>query len=176
MEDEIWMPIKGYEGIYEVSHYGRVKRVLLSKGTGGGVLKASNSISALHVGLAKNGVTTIMKVHTLVLTTFNCERPKNLECCHADGDFKNNYIGNLRWDTCYNNHQDKIKHDTCYRPIQKGGNNNNSKLNEDDVINIKAMLHSGVKPKVISEKYRIQKSAVSKIKVGVTWSHIKTLL
>ena len=49
-------------------------------------------------------------MHCLVLEAFIGLRPKNMECCHNDGNPQNNDLTNLRWDTKLSNAKDRIKH------------------------------------------------------------------
>lgn len=108
---EIWRDIKDYEGLYQVSNWGRVK----SLGNG----KSNNSkerflrpgkdgCGYLQICLCKNGKTKMFLVHRLVATAF-LENPNNLpEVNHKDEDKTNNFVGtpendyrdgNIEW--CY---------------------------------------------------------------------------
>lgn len=54
MTREIWKDIEGYEGLYQVSNLGRVKRVTTNR-----ILKSSKHVSGyLMVNLSKNSVTS----------------------------------------------------------------------------------------------------------------------
>ncbi|MBQ5689760.1 MAG: hypothetical protein IIV21_07330 [Bacteroidales bacterium] len=52
MKKEIWKPIKGYEGLYEVSNLGRVKSLRRNS-----ILKAVLHNGYLIVSLRNNGIT-----------------------------------------------------------------------------------------------------------------------
>ena len=71
MEEEIWKPIKDYEGLYEVSNLGRVKS-LNYRGTGKEkILKNSECNNGyLLIGLVKNGKLKTFYVHRLVAEAF----------------------------------------------------------------------------------------------------------
>jgi len=170
MEDEIWMPIKGYEGLYEVSHFGRIKGLMTWRGTSVRFNHIHDSGTKLTVSLYKKGKRVQAAVHRLVLGTFNCEALQGLECCHYDGNYKNNYIGNLRWDTRENNMADAIRHGTLNAP--KGDSHYLSKLKTEDVINIKCLIKSGVKTKDIAIRYNVGYACICKIKNGYLWKHI----
>ena len=94
-ENEIWKPIKGYEGLYEVSSCGRV-RSLRRKAPK--ILKqANNGYGYLTVSLCKNKTTSVIKVHKLVAEAF-IPNPDNLPTIdHIDRNRKNNFAENLRW-------------------------------------------------------------------------------
>ena len=116
--EEIWKPIKGYEGLYEVSNMGRVKRLpytcigytkghkrLYLRTFQGGILKGTICKNGYYrVTLTKNGVNKYYHVHRLVAEAF-IENPNNLPFInHRDETRTNNWVDNLEWCTCqYNN-------------------------------------------------------------------------
>ena len=88
MVEEIWKPIKGYEGLYEISNWGRVKS-LNYKGTGRAeLMKPENCINGyLQVQLSKNGKADNCLIHRLVAQTF-LPNPLNKPCVNhkIEGD------------------------------------------------------------------------------------------
>lgn len=107
---ERWLPVVGYEGLYEVSDWGRVKS-LPRNTTRGGILKqATDKRGAKRVNLSKYGVQEVRLVHHLVLQAFVGPCPDGLEGCHWDGDPSNNFLPNLRWDTRESNMADMVRH------------------------------------------------------------------
>ena len=76
MKKEIWKPIKGYEGLYQVSNFGRVKSLKFGKEK---ILKQSidKKTGYLHVVLCKNGILKTYYVHRLVAEAF-IDNPDNL--------------------------------------------------------------------------------------------------
>lgn len=99
--EEIWCPIKGYEGLYEVSDKGRVRSMKFGKER---IRKPSRGTCGyLQVDLWKNGEHKMYLVHRLVAQTFT-PNPDNLpEVNHKDEDKDNNSVQNLEWcDRKYN--------------------------------------------------------------------------
>lgn len=96
MEEE-WRPVKGYEGLYEVSNMGRVKSLHTSQGR---ILKQyTKDNEYMKVNLSKDGTCNTKRVHRLVATAF-IQNPNNYEVInHKDGNKKNNTVDNLEWCT-----------------------------------------------------------------------------
>lgn len=94
---EIWKDVKGYEGLYQVSNYGRLKSFKVdSKGK---ILKLTNQYGDYFaVVLQGKGVPRrSARMHRLVAEAF-LPNPDNLpEVNHIDGDKQNNKVDNLEW-------------------------------------------------------------------------------
>ena len=92
---EVWKDIEGYEGLYQVSNWGRVKSLKFGKER---ILKPEkNRNGYLVVNLYKNGKRKHFKIHRLVAEAF-VSNPDNLPCVnHADEDKTNNFYGNLEF-------------------------------------------------------------------------------
>lgn len=102
---EVWRDIPGYEGMYMVSSYGRVRRIRLSKREGNGIRVTRLTTNGyVKVNLSKDGVTYHVTVHRLVAQAF-IPNPNNLpQVNHKDEDKTNNHVENLEWcDARYNN-------------------------------------------------------------------------
>jgi hypothetical protein len=120
---EKWVPIKGFEGYYEVSDRGRIKSLPRdARVSGGGIRRTRERIMRaspngkpgreyLYVGLRLPGQVPVKKsVHAAVLEAFVGPCPPGMEACHNNGDSQNNRLDNLRWDTSENNNADKLRH------------------------------------------------------------------
>ena len=170
MENEIWLPVKGYEGLYEVSHYGIVKSLHSYAGLKERIIKLSEGRGRLILSLHKDGKRKSRFIHTLVLEAFNCHKPDGLNCCHNDGDYRNNYIGNLRWDTSSSNMQDAIKHGK--RQFNRGEKSGLAKLKTADVFNIRKLLSEGKTKRFIAKEYNVARSSIINISQRKTWAHV----
>lgn len=90
---EIWKEIKGYEGYYEVSSYGKVK----SKNK---ILKPFfNGKGYLYVNLCKDGKRETISIHRLIGIMFIPNPDNKPQINHIDGIKINNFVNNLEWTT-----------------------------------------------------------------------------
>lgn len=98
MKEEIWKPIEGYEGLYEVSNLGRVKS-LNYKHTGQEKIMKTllKRTGYCRASLRKDNISKDWSVHRLVANAF-IENPENLpEVNHKDENPSNNCVENLEW-------------------------------------------------------------------------------
>ena len=92
---EIWKPVVGYEGLYEVSNTGKIKSNISNK-----ILKPyETSNGYLQHCLYLNNVKHRVYVHRLVAENF-IPNPENKGTVnHIDENKKNNNVSNLEWCT-----------------------------------------------------------------------------
>lgn len=108
--NEIWKDIKDFEGLYQVSNFGRVK----SFSRGEHLLRLSGGRKYIQVILCKEGKTYARLVHRLVAEAF-ISNSNNLPCInHKDENPKNNRADNLEWcsyqyNNVYNGRLEKCK-------------------------------------------------------------------
>lgn len=176
--EEIWKPVPGYEGLYEVSSAGRVRSFPKARGGRSGSIRMyagivmrpqSNKVDGrLHVRIHKNGRGTSTRIHKLVSAAFLGQVPEGMEVCHNDGNPVNNAVENLRYDTKHGNMKDKIKHGTDDR----GEKNHNAKLTAEDVLTIRQA--SGTRLE-LSTRFGVSRSQISRIIQRNRWAHIQNI-
>ena len=88
--EEVWKPVKGYEGLYEVSDMGHVRGL-----KSGRVLRPGNSGRYDFVVLVKDGKRKDLYVHRIVANTFIPNPNGLLEVNHIDENRTNNRAENL---------------------------------------------------------------------------------
>lgn len=94
--EEVWKDIEGYEGLYQVSNFGRVKSLIRASK----VLSAkTNGCGHMSVRLCNKGEHKDFLVHRLVATAF-CHKPNGCNVVHhIDNNPENNLSDNLKWVT-----------------------------------------------------------------------------
>lgn len=105
MKKEIWLPIRGYEGLYEVSSFGKVRSLNYHRTGKTKVLNpGENGCGYFKVVLCKNRRVKQYLVHRLVAEAFIPNWFDYSEVNHRDENKTNNHIDNLEWcDSKYNN-------------------------------------------------------------------------
>lgn len=115
-QEEIWKPIKGYEGYYEISNKSRVKSVERQVNHHYGTRIVNEKILEGYIGkrgyleitLRKGAIRRRFYIHRLVMEYF-VPNPENKPCIdHIDGNKLNNQINNLRWVTYKENTNNPI--------------------------------------------------------------------
>jgi len=160
---EIWLPIVGYEGWYEISDLGRVKRVKAGRGTYiGRTLKIrADSHGYQQTFLYKNGEDNAILVHRIVMASFVGVCPTGKTVNHKDGDRTNNRLENLEYITPSENKIHAIRIGLCP-----------TKLTKEDVHKIRGCL--GKKPyKLIAACFNVSLPTIYDIAAGRTWAWLK---
>jgi len=175
---ELWKPVRGYEGLYEVSNKGRVRSLSRFKNNhskkqyiGERILTNSPMTNGyLRVNLNKGGVPKHYFIHRLVAQHFLINPGNKRTINHRDGNPRNNDVSNLEWATDYEN----IHHamDTGLMNY-KGEGNPMSKLTGKDVRRIKMGLKMGIKQRELATIFNISQSLISTIGSERRWKHIK---
>lgn len=100
---EIWKDIKGYEGLYQISNFGRVKslkRMMKNRKCEEIIKKPSITNKRYYkLPLCKYGKNKYFFIHRLVAQAFipNFENKPTVD--HIDRNKLNNNVSNLRWAT-----------------------------------------------------------------------------
>lgn len=120
VDREIWRPIIGLGGKYEISNFGNiysVPRVDRGRKWGGYLVKLSKDRDGYCVFTVRGVSST--RVHRLVLEAFSGKNMKDMIVRHLNGNPSDNRLENLRWGTNSENVRDSIAHGT-YRPGKFG--------------------------------------------------------
>lgn len=152
--------IPGYEGIYEISKKGHVRRI--DNYSQGRPLKYRFRSGYPIVQLSKQGKVTSYYVHRLVLITWDRLPESGEQTRHLDHNRLNCHINNLKWGTATKNMNDMIQADRCCG--QRGCKNS---LGETFTSLAKAARHYNV------AHTTIRQACQGKYKsCGLIWSYI----
>lgn len=169
-EIEEWRPVIGYEGFYEVSSLGRVKRLIGgSSNTFPGKILKPDSCKPKHgyrIHFCKDGKERSFMLGRIVLEAFVGPRPANHECNHKDFDTSNNRASNLEWAT----HYDNIRWSTDAGRMVRGIEHPQSKLDPEAVRNMRQRYATGnVTLRILAEDYSVSGSVVYSVVTRRTW-------
>lgn len=183
--EEIWVPVVGYEGIYEVSNLGRIKalQITLPHYKSGTMIRKEKFLKPWDkdgyriVGLSKNRQMRTYSVHRVVAIAFMPNLNNLPEVNHIDADKSNNKVSNLEWcDRLYNSRH--AAENGLMNPI-KGENHWNTKLTELDVFKMRHLYESNPpsyrKPyscDKLGKLFGVSKTVVAKIIKRTSWTHI----
>lgn len=185
MNTQVWKDIAGYEGLYQISSTGEVKRVeryytQLNSLTG----RVNNKLLSemimkpfededgyLRISLIKENSRKKHFVHRLVAMNFIPNPENKPEVNHKEGNKKDNRVEMLEWNTTSENQIHAIANKLY--ATAKGENSGQAKLKEFQVREIHELWRSGeVTQEYLSSMFGVASSAISRIVNGVRWNHI----
>ncbi len=173
---EQWLPVRGYEGRYDVSSHGHVRSLnYLRMGRVQVLRLGTNAQGYRHVSLYKDGRQRLFRIHVLVLEAFVGPRPLGLVCDHIDSNPANNRVGNLCWVTQSENtlrgRSPEVSGRRCR--MQVGSKNPSAKMTEKQVIEIRLRYASGgVTYKELGNLYGMAVSSIHDIMHRRKWKHV----
>lgn len=176
---ELWHPVVGYEGLYEVSSLGRVRsldRVTRQRSRSGRFVDARYRGKMLKlvvdkkgykfVCLAKEGINKNFMVHTLVLEAFVGPRKAGMVCRHGAAGNGCNEVSNLSYGTYKDNIHDKYRDGT----MGFGTKNGRAVLTEDMVLWARSQPHMTVAE--LARKFGVGWTTMNSALKGETWKHL----
>lgn len=171
---ERWLPIRGYEGLYEVSDMGRV-RSLKRNTTNGKVLKACKGHGGyVKVTLSKCNARKTFMVHRLVALAFIPIVEGKTEVNHLNGDKSDNRLENLEWATRAENemHSFRVLGKKPNAPWRGKPRRFARRLTDDEVRSIR----KDPRPhRVIGKEYGVSKTAIRDIKIGKNYKEVSSV-
>jgi len=181
---ERWLPVIGYEGLYEVSDLGRVRSldrdvvVMMPGGRGtangrtvrhyrGKVLRHTASSNGYpEVGLCRNGKNENRLVHLLVLEAFVGPCPPGQEARHGPpGDKTDARLVNLCYGTRKENFADRIRDEQDNRGERHGL----AVTTREIVLDIRKRVAAGERQSDVADAYELTRANVWAIVHRKSW-------
>lgn len=168
LPNEEWRPIRGYDGVYDVSNMGRIRRVTALPGQypAGHVLTPSVNPGGYEiVNLRHNGHSIAKTVHRLTALAFLPKVKGRRHLNHIDGDKRNNRIDNLEWVTV----QENIIHYKQGVYGQRGAN----RITPAKVRAIREARGAGETARDLAAKYGVAVGTIQAIVSRRRWAHVE---
>lgn len=184
-EVERWLPVVGWEGLYDVSSLGRVRSldrvVEIEMPYGHTVRHYRGRMLRQQSGPGSHGYLTVVlsrqgkgqktkQVHQLVAVAFLDPCPPGEEVRHGP----NGKLDNRASQLCYGTHrvntgQDKVRDGTVVHGEQHVG----AKLTDAIVAECKRRYAAGERQTALAAEFRVSRRAISKAIRGDTWKHVR---
>lgn len=147
---EEWRSVIGYEGYYDVSNFGNVRRIMSGHGAVvGKILKSHTSNGGYRmVSLCRDCKKEDRSIHSLVAEAF-IGTPGGKQVNHIDGIKTNNSSENLEYLTCSENHSHAYAIGI-----------RTQKLSRDDLAIISSMLRSRSQ-RYVAARFGVSRPAIS---------------
>lgn len=181
---EKWLPVVGFEGLYEVSDLGRVRSLVRSHAFGENerpepyYVVGARQKGRRRVALARHGEKPVyVTVASIVMAAFGPPKPEGTEICHGPHGVTDDGIANLRWDTRKANMADKKRDGTFVAPpVHIGTAHPRAIFTEDDIRCIRAEpVFRGV-GLMLAKAFGTNPSTISCIRNRQTWAHVEQYL
>ena len=178
MTFEQWLPVLGYEGLYQVSSTGRVRTLRPAGGSGGGS-RPRDSGGALRSGATQDGYRIVAlyghdrrrsmrRVHVLVLEAFHGPRPAGKVAGHMNAVRDDNRVENLRWLTPAEN----VAQREADGNTSRGERHGRAKVSAADVRAIRAARGNETQAQ-LARRFGLSPASISFIQSRRNWAHIK---
>lgn len=190
IDGEVWLPIRGWEGYYEISNKGRVKslsrkmygpnssnRRLIPTKIHAQDIGKSKSKAYARAKLNLNNKFIKISVHRLVAIHFIPNPENKPQVNHIDGKKLHNDVSNLEWATGSENQIHALKMGLKIVQVDHllkcGDEHGRSILKEPDVISIRFRWDNGESVGKIKKDYpTLHPSTIRSVCIRKNWKHL----
>lgn len=169
---EIWKNIINYEGLYQVSNYGRIKSLNRTDSNNHKIfekiLKPIFSGTANTINLYKNGYKQRVSIHRIVANHFIPNLFNYPIINHLNGNKKDNRFTNLEWCTYSINH--KHAYEIGLKQPKRGEESHLAKLTQKDVEKIRFLYKTtDLTQSNLAQIFNVQLKCIYSILNEFTW-------
>jgi hypothetical protein len=161
MNDEEWRSVVGWEGLYDVSNLGRVKRTAPARNghaPGACLRPPLDSSGYQHVTLYRPGEQRVFrKVHVIVALAFLGPRPPGLQVNHMDGNKLNNRASNLEYVTLQENMRHRQPWSPPHRAFFSG------KLGPEEALEIRRLSATGLSQRALAARFEVGRQSIREV-------------
>jgi len=171
--NEIWKDIPRWEGIYQVSNLGQVKRIAGGPGATSGRIRKPFKVNGDYLMVKLGSINRQIEhrvVHRLVVFHFYDLCPEGKETNHKNGIRTDNRLENLEWVT----RSENLIHafSELGRKPTRGIQFPQSKLTPVDVLRIRYLSTNGKSYSELAKLFQISKAAIAQVITRRSWKHV----
>lgn len=172
--DEEWRPVRGWEGLYEVSNTGKARSLPRPTPHGmrggnelGHYVRKHDGYPEVRLGAPGRKPQKRM-LHHLVLEAFVGPCPEGLEALHGPGGKLDASLPNLSWGTRAQNIGDRVRD----HQSQRGERHGLTTLTWEQVCEIRRLVaERKMYQYEIAARFGVSKQTITNIKTGHTWAY-----
>lgn len=162
-EIEEWRPVKGYEGLYEISNLGNLYNLVKQNYP----YKFKNYKGYIQTSLYKDKKRKTTTIHRLMAQAFISNPENKPQINHKNGIKDYNRLGNLEWCDQFENMRHAF--DTGLKKGLSGEKNGRATLSQETVDLVKIKYNNGEKIPDISKELDIDLGKLRSILYGFSW-------
>ena len=167
--EEVWKDVKGFEGLYQVSNIGNVKRLISQRVFAERLIgRTIDRYGYVKRVLSKDGKNNHFTEHRLVAIAFISNPDDKATVNHINGIKTDNRVENLEWNTNKENKQHAVINGITNK---KGIKHNMCKLTEEQVYEIRKIGFSQTRMS-LSKKYGVSRTHILRLIKNEGWEHI----
>lgn len=167
LEGEVWKPVVGYEGLYDVSNLGRVKsfnRNGNNRNTDLIRIQRINQFGYLAFSLTKNNKKKLFQSHRLVAISFIENTENKSQVNHKNGIKTDNSVENLEWNTpsenCLHSYY-VLNNKSGVIKAQKKAYEVNTIFKENEIKEVLLKRANGLSAIEIAKEYNVHRLTIS---------------
>lgn len=178
LDNEVWKPIPGFEGTYQISSFGRLKAIARTRPVNGGLKHYAEFIRKPAIinkyfsvlGKAPGIKSKQLRIHRVVAQAFVPNPYNKPHVNHIDCDKFNNHYTNLEWVTAAENNAHARKNGRTNPP--NGTKHWQNKLDETQVHTIRRCLTDGMTQQKLADYFKVHRTCISAIACKYHWAHL----